>query len=149
MSIIIERNLPSVMRDGCVLRVNVFRPSVEGRYPVLVFRTPYDKNSGRSCIWRWIRCARSKRVTLSYSRMLVGGGHRRATARALPVSRWIFARSPNFPALGLLQLKGNHLAQAPKIHGVCRCGLHHPDVERRPGNARRCDVEGSDLVLGL
>ncbi|UGS37063.1 Cocaine esterase [Capillimicrobium parvum] len=32
------------MRDGCMLRANVFRPDGDGRHPVLVFRTPYDKN---------------------------------------------------------------------------------------------------------
>jgi putative CocE/NonD family hydrolase len=31
------------MRDGTVLRADVYRPSEEGRYPVLVSRTPYNK----------------------------------------------------------------------------------------------------------
>ena len=39
-------NLESVavpMRDGVVLRADVFRPSAEGRFPTLVYRSPYDR----------------------------------------------------------------------------------------------------------
>ena len=32
------------MRDGVVLRADVFRPDASGRYPVLVFRTPYNRD---------------------------------------------------------------------------------------------------------
>jgi uncharacterized protein len=45
VAIVIDRNVSCEMRDGCILRANVFRPAEEGRYPVLVFRTPYDKNA--------------------------------------------------------------------------------------------------------
>ena len=31
------------MRDGVVLRADVLRPSGPGRFPVLVYRTPYDR----------------------------------------------------------------------------------------------------------
>jgi putative CocE/NonD family hydrolase len=31
------------MRDGTILRADVFRPEGEGPFPVLVYRTPYDK----------------------------------------------------------------------------------------------------------
>ena len=31
------------MRDGVVLRADVWRPSSAGRFPVLVYRTPYDR----------------------------------------------------------------------------------------------------------
>ena len=41
----VERNVPVPMRDGAVLRADVFRPEHEGRYPVLLSRTPYDKSS--------------------------------------------------------------------------------------------------------
>lgn len=41
---IVERDVPCAMSDGCVLRANVFRPDDRGRHPVLVLRTPYDKN---------------------------------------------------------------------------------------------------------
>ena len=38
-----ERDLPVPMRDGVVLRADLRRPSVEGRFPTLVYRTPYGK----------------------------------------------------------------------------------------------------------
>ena len=39
----VERNVPATMRDGTVLRADVYRPSEPGSYPVLLQRTPYDK----------------------------------------------------------------------------------------------------------
>ena len=36
------------MRDGVVLRADVYRPSGGGTRPVLVMRTPYDKRGGRN-----------------------------------------------------------------------------------------------------
>ena len=33
------------MRDGIVLRADVYRPETEGRFPVLVYRTPYGKHN--------------------------------------------------------------------------------------------------------
>jgi putative CocE/NonD family hydrolase len=45
MAILIDREVACEMRDGCVLRANIYRPAQEGRYPVLMFRTPYDKNA--------------------------------------------------------------------------------------------------------
>lgn len=38
-----ERNVAVPMRDGVILRADVFRPDEPGSYPVLVLRTPYDK----------------------------------------------------------------------------------------------------------
>jgi putative CocE/NonD family hydrolase len=40
----IELDVPATMRDGTVLRANVFRPVDGGPFPVLVTRHPYDKN---------------------------------------------------------------------------------------------------------
>jgi len=34
------------MRDGVVLRANVFRPDYDGRFPALLHRTPYGKHVG-------------------------------------------------------------------------------------------------------
>ena len=34
------------MRDGVILRANVFRPAGDVAYPVLVMRTPYGKRTG-------------------------------------------------------------------------------------------------------
>jgi len=39
----VELNVPVPMRDGTVLRANVFRPDGPGPHPVLVMRTPYGK----------------------------------------------------------------------------------------------------------
>ena len=39
----VERNAGVPMRDGTVLRADVYRPKAPGRYPALVLRTPYDK----------------------------------------------------------------------------------------------------------
>ena len=41
-----EHDVDVPMRDGVVLRANVFRPDRGGPYPVLVMRTPYGKRSG-------------------------------------------------------------------------------------------------------
>jgi putative CocE/NonD family hydrolase len=38
-----ERNVPTPTRDGTVLSADVYLPQPEGRYPVLLQRTPYDK----------------------------------------------------------------------------------------------------------
>jgi putative CocE/NonD family hydrolase len=43
-AVIIETNVPVVMRDGVVLRADVHRPDDGGPYPVLVSRTPYGKH---------------------------------------------------------------------------------------------------------
>ena len=43
-----ERNVTVGMRDGVTLRADIYRPDVAGRFPVLLQRTPYDKNNGVS-----------------------------------------------------------------------------------------------------
>src|SRR5689334_17916674 len=40
---VVERNVAIPMRDGTILRADVVRPATEGKYPVLVQRTPYGK----------------------------------------------------------------------------------------------------------
>jgi len=40
--ILIENRVPVRMRDGVVLYADVYRPAGEGKYPVLVSRTPYS-----------------------------------------------------------------------------------------------------------
>ena len=42
----VERDVPVAMRDGTVLQTDVYRPAGEGRYPVLLQRTPYNKELG-------------------------------------------------------------------------------------------------------
>ena len=44
--IIVERDVDIPMRDGVVLRANVFRPDSPGRFPGIVQRTPYGKGEG-------------------------------------------------------------------------------------------------------
>ena len=41
-----EKNLEVPMRDGTILRANVTRPDADGQFPVLLERTPYDKEGG-------------------------------------------------------------------------------------------------------
>ena len=42
-SLIIDRDVAVPMRDGTVLRADVYRPATAGRYPVILQRTPYNK----------------------------------------------------------------------------------------------------------
>jgi putative CocE/NonD family hydrolase len=39
----VQRNVAAKMRDGVTLRADIYRPKVEGKFPVLLLRTPYDK----------------------------------------------------------------------------------------------------------
>jgi len=41
--IIMERGVSATMRDGTILKADVYRPFKEGKYPVLLQRTPYNK----------------------------------------------------------------------------------------------------------
>ena len=43
--IIVEKNLDIPMRDGCVLRADLYRPDGPEKIPVLLNRTPYDKSA--------------------------------------------------------------------------------------------------------
>lgn len=42
-SVRIDRNVPMKMRDGVVLRADIFRPDDNERHPAIVIRTPYNK----------------------------------------------------------------------------------------------------------
>ena len=39
----VEHNATAAMRDGTKLRADIYRPKAEGKFPVLLVRTPYDK----------------------------------------------------------------------------------------------------------
>src|SRR6266581_4496065 len=41
-----ERNVSVKMRDGVTLHADIFRPQAEGKFPVLLQRTPYNKDNG-------------------------------------------------------------------------------------------------------
>lgn len=43
-SVVVDSNVAVPMRDGVVLRADIYRPAASGRYPVLVYRTPYGKH---------------------------------------------------------------------------------------------------------
>jgi putative CocE/NonD family hydrolase len=42
--ITVEFDVPAAMRDGTVLRANIFRPADDGAYPIALTRTPYGKD---------------------------------------------------------------------------------------------------------
>src|ERR1017187_8939770 len=42
-AVIIERGIAVKMRDGVTLRADVYRPKADGKFPVILTRTPYDK----------------------------------------------------------------------------------------------------------
>src|SRR5580692_10727523 len=43
--VVVERNVTAKMRDGVTLRADIYRPKADGKFPVLLVRTPYDKTS--------------------------------------------------------------------------------------------------------
>ena len=43
--VIYETNVPMKTRDGVTLRADIYRPKADGKFPVLLERTPYDKYS--------------------------------------------------------------------------------------------------------
>jgi hypothetical protein len=47
-AIVVEKNLVARMRDGTLLRADVYRPAHAGRHPALLQRTPYSKNPGEA-----------------------------------------------------------------------------------------------------
>jgi putative CocE/NonD family hydrolase len=46
--VVVERNVGAKMRDGATLRADIYRPRAEGKFPVLLVRTPYDKTNETS-----------------------------------------------------------------------------------------------------
>ncbi|MFC8511805.1 CocE/NonD family hydrolase [Streptomyces sp. NPDC057257] len=48
---VIEYDVPVPMRDGVVLRADVYRPAGEGPWPVIVARTPYDKTDASELLY--------------------------------------------------------------------------------------------------
>src|SRR4051794_30067268 len=44
MDVTVESDVPATMRDGTVLRADVYRPGTGGPHPVLLVRTPYGKS---------------------------------------------------------------------------------------------------------
>ena len=44
--IVVERNVAMMTRDGVTLRTDIYRPAGDGKFPVLLQRTPYNKDGG-------------------------------------------------------------------------------------------------------
>jgi putative CocE/NonD family hydrolase len=42
--VLVEKNVEATMRDGVILRADVYRPDAPGRFPAILRRTPYSKN---------------------------------------------------------------------------------------------------------
>jgi uncharacterized protein len=42
-----ESGVEAKMRDGTILRADIYRPKADGKFPVLLERTPYDKQGSR------------------------------------------------------------------------------------------------------
>src|SRR5437867_13158801 len=42
----VERGVAMKTRDGVTLRADIYRPKADGKYPVLLERTPYNKAGG-------------------------------------------------------------------------------------------------------
>jgi uncharacterized protein len=45
---IVERGVAVKMRDGTILRADIYHPNAPGKFPILLTRTPYDKNNDLS-----------------------------------------------------------------------------------------------------
>jgi len=46
--VIVERGVEAKMRDGVILRADIYRPDSPAKFPVLLERTPYNKGNGES-----------------------------------------------------------------------------------------------------
>src|ERR1041384_8611789 len=48
----VQRGVAAKMRDGATLRADIYRPKAEGKFPVLLVRTPYDKRNSAEFAFR-------------------------------------------------------------------------------------------------
>ncbi len=53
--VIVEPNVSAKMRDGVVLKADIYRPDGAGPFPVLLTRTPYDKKTVREMAYRFAK----------------------------------------------------------------------------------------------
>ncbi len=44
--VVVDRDVPVPMRDGVKLKADIYTPKAEGKFPVLLLRTPYNKSGG-------------------------------------------------------------------------------------------------------
>lgn len=47
-TVVVRTGVEAKMRDGTILRADIYRPNAPGTFPVLLQRTPYDKRNERS-----------------------------------------------------------------------------------------------------
>ena len=53
--VIVEPNVSATMRDGVVLKADIYRPDGAGPFPVLLTRTPYNKKTVREMAYRFAK----------------------------------------------------------------------------------------------
>src|SRR5580693_3944432 len=46
--IVLDRDVKVPMRDGVILKADIYRPQADGKFPVLLVRTPYDRRNEAS-----------------------------------------------------------------------------------------------------
>jgi len=46
-----QQDVPAAMRDGVILRSNVFTPNEPGSYPVILLRLPYNKDVAQTYVY--------------------------------------------------------------------------------------------------
>ncbi len=51
-AVVFQGNVPVKMRDGVTLHADIYRPRAEGKFPVLLQRTPYNKDGERGFAFR-------------------------------------------------------------------------------------------------
>lgn len=73
LGLITENDVDVPMRDGVILRANVFRPAGEGQFPGLLLRTPYGKPAGG--FERFVRSGYVVVTQDSRGRYASGGDH--------------------------------------------------------------------------
>ena len=66
IEVVVQHDVPMKTRDGVTLFADIYRPDTPGKFPVILMRTPYDKNVGWTVSLRPIRWSPSLRR--SYSR---------------------------------------------------------------------------------
>jgi uncharacterized protein len=59
----VERDVSAKMRDGATLRADIYRPDADGKFPVLLQRTPYNK-TGWSMNFAYLAAARGYVVVI-------------------------------------------------------------------------------------
>lgn len=47
----LEQNVPVPMRDGVILRADVYRPAADGKWPILLLRIPYNKIAAQGYVY--------------------------------------------------------------------------------------------------